>query len=165
MANIERAKFIVRIIEIVFALISFAAAGWLINNGGKDSRVQFMTFVGVTAFLLAIFYVICAFVHSLGRVMFGIVEAIINFIWWVFWLAAAASFANLGVTDCSGLGSLKQFCQTFQVSQAFAWLSWILWSISFVFSVIEVRSGVGLTGSGTSSSSAPAYPSSYPSSA
>jgi hypothetical protein len=136
-------------VQIVFALIAFAAAASLYNGTAtyKVTEVQFMVFTGVMAFLLAIFYAIVSCVEGLKRTFSGVLEVMVNGLWCIFWLAAAASFA--AYPKCKvGDADLKKFtrCDVFLASQAFAWLSWFLWLGSLLIAVIEMRRGEGLTG-------------------
>lgn len=137
-------------LQIVFALIAFAAAASLYNGGVesyKVPKVQFMVFTGVMAFLLAIFYAIVSCVEGLKRTFSGVLEVMVNGLWCIFWLAAAASFA--AYPDCKYVeADLRQVtrCDVFLASQAFAWLSWFLWIGSLLIAVIEMRRGEGLTG-------------------
>lgn len=137
-----------RIVEIVFALIAFAAAASLYNSYEyRFSFVQFMVFTGVMGFLIAIFYSIVCCVEGLKRTFSGLLEVLVNALWVIFWLAAAASFAAYQpckIKDADYRTVTK--CDVFLASQAFAWLSWFLWMGSFMISVIEMRSGEGLTG-------------------
>jgi hypothetical protein len=138
-----------RIVEIVFALIAFAAAASLYNSYDfyKVSFVQFMVFTGVMGFLISLFYSIVSCVEGLKRTFSGLIEVILNVLWVIFWLAAAASFAAYQpckVKDATFVAITK--CDVFIASQAFAWLSWFLWIGSLWISIMEMRSGEGLTG-------------------
>lgn len=141
-------KLILRIVQIIFALISFAAAASLFNQYGlRTSYVQFMVFTGVMAFLIAIFYAIVCCVEGLKRTFSGLVEVIINGLWVIFWLAAAASFAAYQYCKPRAFNpAVFSKCDIFLTSQAFAWLSWFLWIASFIISIIEMRRGEGVTG-------------------
>lgn len=136
------------LLQIVFALIAFAAAASLYNSYDyRFSFVQFMVFTGVMGFLIAIFYSIVCCVEGLKRTFSGVLEVMINALWVIFWLAAAASFAAYQpckIKDADYRTVTK--CDVFLASQAFAWLSWFLWIGSFIISVMEMRSGEGLTG-------------------
>lgn len=143
-------KLILRVTEVIFALIAFSAAGWLLNTGAtgdsdfgllKHSSVAFMVFTGVTAFLIAALYSFSFCVAKLQSTLWGIVEVVINAIWVVFWLAAAASFAAEPACKPSSIYSGNSICNAFLASQAFAWLSWFLWIASLVFSILDWRSG------------------------
>jgi hypothetical protein len=138
-----------RVVEILFALIAFAAAASLYNKyeGYKASFVQFMVFTGVMGFLIAIFYAIVCCVEGLKRTFSGLLEVIVNTLWVIFWLAAAASFAAYQPCKLKDADWVKvSKCDVFLASQAFAWLSWFLWMGSLWISVIEMRNGEGLTG-------------------
>lgn len=138
-----------RIVEIVFALIAFAAAASLYNGyeDYKVSFVQFMVFTGVMGFLIAIFYAIVCCVEGLKRTFSGLLEVMVNALWVIFWLAAAASFAAYQPCKIKDADYAKiTKCDVFLASQAFAWLSWFLWIGSLMISVIDMRNGEGLTG-------------------
>lgn len=134
--------------QIVFALIAFAAAASLYNSYDyKYSFVQFMVFTGVMGFLIAIFYAIVSCVEGLKRTFSGLLEVLVNVLWVIFWLAAAASFAAYQPCKIKDADT-RQFtkCDVFLASQAFGWLSWFLWIGSLMISIIEMRNGEGLTG-------------------
>lgn len=135
--------------QIVFALIAFAAAASLYNGyeGYKVSFVQFMVFTGVMAFLISIFYAIVSCVEGLKRTFSGLIEVMVNTLWVIFWMAAAASFAAYQPCKIKD-ADLRMIskCDVFLASQAFAWLSWFLWIGSLWISIIEMRNGEGLTG-------------------
>eukprot|EP00879_Flechtneria_rotunda_P010030 GHRR01010486.1.p1 GENE.GHRR01010486.1~~GHRR01010486.1.p1 ORF type:complete len:164 (+),score=32.30 GHRR01010486.1:217-708(+) len=141
-------KLILRVLQVVFALIAFASAASLYNSYAlRASYVQFMVFTGVTAFLLAIFYAIVTCVEGLKRTFSGVIEVLVNAIWVVFWLAAAGSFAAWAECRPSNVDT-RTFtkCDVFLASEAFGWLSWFLWAGSLIISVVEMRRGEGLTG-------------------
>ncbi|KAF8065806.1 Fbxo31 [Scenedesmus sp. PABB004] len=137
-----------RVLQIVFALISFASAASLYNGYTlRTSYVQFMVFTGVMAFLIAIFYAVVCCVEGLKRTFSGVVEVFVNALWVVFWLAAAGAFAAWAECKPRSI-DVRTFtrCDVFLASEAFAWLSWFLWIGSFVISIIDMRRGEGLTG-------------------
>jgi uncharacterized membrane protein YgcG len=103
--------------------------------------------VGVTGFLIAIWYTLVSCVEGLQRTFWGLIEVIINGIWVVFWLAAAASLAAFAPCKPSqaSLGTFSD-CDKFLASQAFAWMSWLLWCASLVISFLDMRQGKGITG-------------------
>lgn len=145
--GLHRGKLALRIIQIVFALISFAAAASLYNSWAlRTSYVQFMVFTGVVAFLIAIFYSAVSCAEGLQPTFSGtIIEVGVNAIWVVFWLAAAAAFASFAPCSPRQVKATElTFCDVFLASEAFAWLSWLLWIISLVISVIEMRRGSGV---------------------
>ena len=142
------------LIQILFALIAFAASAWLLNNLDYSagnwpavSSLRFMVFTGVTACLIAIFSLVVSCVEGLQRTFSGLVEVVINALWALFWMAAAAAFASYW--SCKPRGAdFRVFtqCDQFLASQAFAWLSWFLWLGSLVISVVDMRRGEGITG-------------------
>lgn len=137
--------------KIVFALIAFAAAASLNQNWPSPdtsilSAVRFMVFTGVLAFLLAIFYAIVCCVEGLKRTFSGLVEVLINGLWVIFWMAAAASFAAYQPCKYKDFDARFTRCDVFITAQAFAWLSWLLWIASLAISIIEMRRGEGFSG-------------------
>eukprot|EP00878_Enallax_costatus_P022824 GHUV01024248.1.p1 GENE.GHUV01024248.1~~GHUV01024248.1.p1 ORF type:complete len:177 (+),score=47.95 GHUV01024248.1:32-532(+) len=144
-------KLVLRLAQIVFALIAFAAAASLNQNWPSldmsiISAVRFMVFTGVTAFLLAIFYAIVCCVEGLKRTFSGLVEVLVNGLWVVFWLAAAASFAAYQPCKVKDFDWRYNRCDVFIAAQAFAWLSWLMWIASLAISIIEMRRGEGFSG-------------------
>jgi predicted neutral ceramidase superfamily lipid hydrolase len=142
----QRGKLALRIIEIVFALISFAAAASLFNSWAlRAPYVQFMVFTGVMAFIIAIFFSAVSCTEGLQPTFSGtLIEVIINAIWVVFWLAAAGSFADHAPCSPRDVQTTAfTRCNTFLASEAFAWLSWLLWIASLVVAVVEMRRGSG----------------------
>lgn len=106
-----------------------------------------MVFTGVTAFLLALFYMFVYVKEGLQRTFKGMTEIIVNALWTLFWLAAAASFAaaplcKAGQYDFTQITS----CDSFLASQAFAWLSFLLWIGSLIISIVDHRNGEGIAG-------------------
>lgn len=148
-------KLILRVAQVIFALIAFATAGWLLDTGAtgssdfgllKQSSVSFMVFTGVLAFLISLVYSISFCVPRMQSALWGLVEVVINALWVVFWLAAAAAFAAEPACKPSSVYTGNQICNAFLASQAFAWLSWFLWIASLIFSILDWRSGEGVGG-------------------
>jgi hypothetical protein len=105
-----------------------------------------MVFTGVLAFLLSIFYAIVCCVEGLKRTFSGLVEVLINGLWVIFWMAAAASFAAYQPCKIKDFDWRYNRCDVFITAQAFAWLSWLLWIASLAISIIEMRRGEGFSG-------------------
>lgn len=142
----HRGKLALRIMQVIFALISFASAASLFNSWTlRASYVQFMVFVGVTAFILGIFYAAVSCAEGLQPTFSGnIIEIAVNTLWVIFWLAAAASFASYAPCSPKQIKVLEfSFCDVFLASEAFAWLSWFLWIASLILAVVEMRRGGG----------------------
>jgi hypothetical protein len=142
----QRGKLALRIIEVVFALISFAAAASLYNSWAlRTSYAQFMVFTGVMAFIIAIFYSAVSCTEGLQPTFSGtLIEVIVNAIWVVFWVAAAGSFASYAPCSPRQVKATEiTFCDVFLASEAFAWLSWLLWIASLAVAVVEMRRGSG----------------------
>lgn len=104
----------------------------------------------MTAWLLAMFYAVVSCSEGLQRTFWGAVEVGVNAIWTVFWLAAAASYANFKSCKPSQIDIMEPFteCGGWLASEAFAWMSWLLWMPSLVISIIDMRRGEGITGGG-----------------
>lgn len=103
-----------------------------------------MIFTGVTGFLLALFYCVVHCAEGLKRPCQGLVETVINALWVIFWLSAAASFAAEPQCKTDQLVFAFDSCSTFFAAAAFAWMSWILWMVSTALSIIDMRSGSGM---------------------
>lgn len=142
------AKLVLRSLQVLFALIAFAASAYLQTKGERAPKINFMVFTGVTAWLISILYIVVSFREGLQRVFMGIVEVVVSSLWLLFFLAAAASytaFAECRIKDVQ----LREFteCNAFLTSEATAWLSVLVWAPSVALAVIDLRNGEGLTGS------------------
>jgi len=96
-------------------------------------------FTGVTGMIICLFF-LSVYLFDMGNnPTMLLIELVVNSIWWVFWLATAASLANLvDVNAYGGSDRLKTSC-------AFAWLTWGLWSASTFLSLGDVRNRRGGT--------------------
>jgi hypothetical protein len=102
-----------------------------------------MVFTGVFAWLLAILYSVVSCVEALQRKLWGIPEMVVNSVWVLFWMAAAAAFAADGRCKPSQLDVQAPFteCNAFLAAEAFAWMSFFAWVPSLAISVIDWRRG------------------------
>ncbi|KAI8472670.1 MAG: membrane-associating domain-containing protein [Monoraphidium minutum] len=143
-------KIILRIIHAVFALIAFAASAYVQSKGHVEPRINFMVFVGVTAWLISMFYAIVSCSEGLQRTFWGAVEVGVNTVWVVFWLAAGAAYAAYAKCKPSqiDLDTPFAYCNAILASEAFAWMSFLLWVPSLALSVVDMRRGEGITGGG-----------------
>lgn len=108
----------------MLALVAFAASAYLQSKGYKEPKVNFMVFVGVTAWLLAMFYAVVSCSEGLQRTFWGAVEVAVNAVWVVFFLAAAASYASFKACKPSQIDITEPFteCGGWLASEAFAWM-------------------------------------------
>jgi hypothetical protein len=136
----------------VLALVAFAASAYLQTKGHHEPRINFMVFVGTTAWLVSMFYAVVSCSEGLQRTFWGIVEVGLNAVYVVFWMAAAAAYAAFAKCKPSAIDiyAEKPFneCNAFLASQAFAWMSWLLWIPSLAISVVDMRRGEGLNAPG-----------------
>ena len=77
----------------------------------------------------------------------ALIELIINVVWWIFWLSAAACISDLvRVGNDYGWGSgyfynSSDIGDRFRTSCAFAWLTFFLWTVSTALSVMSLLEG------------------------
>ncbi|GBF94140.1 hypothetical protein Rsub_07127 [Raphidocelis subcapitata] len=143
-------KLVLRVVQAVLALVAFAGAAWLQTKGFREPPINFMVFVGVTGWLISMLYAVVSCVEGLQRVLWGIVEAGLNALWVLFWMAGGAAFAADGRCKPSQLSLDTPFteCNAFLASEAFAWMSFLLWVPSLALAVVDWRRGEGLGQSG-----------------
>jgi Flp pilus assembly protein protease CpaA len=85
-------------------------------------------FTGITAMIICLIFMAFYFFGWSDNATVTLSELIINALWLIFWLAAAAALSSItGRSD-----AVKASC-------AFAWLTFILWTGSTVLSFKEVR--------------------------
>lgn len=150
----------------MFALIADQAS----NIGGSEgSKLDFAMFTGITAFLITLGFMILYLMDMQDNSVVTLTELVINVIWWIFWLAAAACLSDL-VANSIGTSSKGQ--DEIAGSCACAWIAWASWTVSTYMSVREVMAGRGISSgggagpsampmSGAASTSSPAAGSSY----
>ena len=102
-------------------------------------------FTGVTAWLLAAYYMFVSASGMHATIMLGVVELAINAVYCIFWLAAAAACS----TNASWVGS------TAQASIAFGYLSWVAWMPSIYLAFQDMRKGEGIRISKAAATAAP----------
>jgi hypothetical protein len=85
--------------------------------------------------LLCITFLVLYLLGAGDNATLALVELIVNVLWWIFWLAAAACLADLINNSWFDYfwdgGKVKASC-------AFAWLTFALWSVSMGFSIKEL---------------------------
>ena len=120
--------------SLIFSIITFA----LVADYNGNSEINFVLFTGITAMLFTltfiVFYLLGAGDNVVVNATLALVELIVNVVWWILWLAAAACLAHLingSFIDYVEGDKVKAAC-------AFAWLTWALWSVSTFFSVKEI---------------------------
>lgn len=130
--------------------MAFAGSAFLQTKGFREAPINFMVFVGVTGWLLAMLYAVVSCVERLQRVLWGVVEVAINGLWVLFWLSGGAAYAADGRCKPSqlDLGTPFTECNAFLASEAFAWMSLLMWVPSLALSVVDWRRGEGLGQSG-----------------
>lgn len=131
--------------------MAFSAAGYLLNKGASGSQLGFMTFTGVTAWLLTTIFMAAFCLPSLGRVFSGKVELIINALYGLFWMAASAAVTAIR-PNCEAFAFVANSCNASRTAEAFGWLSFLLWLVSIAVSVLEIKQGssTGTYGGGSS---------------
>eukprot|EP00887_Chlorella_sp_A99_P000873 scaffold5.g873.t1 len=142
---------------MIFAIVAFAT----VADYTGLSYINFMIFTGVTAMVICLFYMAIYFTGVTA--VRGGVEFIIDVIWSIFWLSAAAALAAK-INSYSGTyfaADGNQYALSvpsdWKASDAFAWMSWILWMVSAVLSFRDMRNmgTVVVTGPPATGSSAP----------
>lgn len=128
--GLEGAKsgaFILRFFELITSIVAFST----VVDYDVLSRIQFVMFTGITGFILALFFMV---LYILGvRAARGIISLVIDIIWTIFWLSAAAC-ASAVLSD--GLETSKM-----KASVAFSWISFFLWIGSTIISIQDTRGG------------------------
>jgi ABC-type microcin C transport system permease subunit YejE len=131
---------------VLFALIAFGTAARLSDHySTKHSAVNFMIFTGFTGFLVAFWYLVVNFVERLQRIFSGLLEIVVNALYALWFLAAAAAIVD-NSNFCkirSEFGKSKE-CDYIRASAAFGFMSWLLWMGHVVPAIFDMRAGVGL---------------------
>jgi hypothetical protein len=135
---------------LVFSLVADQATKY---GGSTGSELDFVVFTGVTAFLICLAFMVLYLMDLRENSIVTLVELVINVIWWIFWLAAAACLASL-VDDNAGTSSDGR--NKIKASCAFAWITLAVWSLSCLLNVREVMAGRGITQPGAGAT--PAVP-------
>jgi hypothetical protein len=128
--------------QALLSLIAFAAAAYVQTKGFKEPHINFMVFVGVTGWLIAMFYAIVSCAEGLQRFFWGIVEVAVTGLWVLFWMAGSAAFAadqRCKIDDI--LDPFTSVCKTFVASEAFGWMSFLTWIPSLALAIVDWRRG------------------------
>lgn len=146
-AKLKDPKTILRIIELIFSIICFA----LVANGSGYDKIDFTLFTGITTMLLCLVFIGIYVAGMDESPTIDLFELIINVLWWIFWLAAAACLSSL-VSDYNGInwGAVPEFIprdvggvsgNDLRASCAFGWLTFFLWTASTVLSIMNTLKG------------------------
>lgn len=114
----------------MFSIITFS----LVANYTFSSRINFVLFTGITTMLLCGAFIACDLLGAQDNPTLALAELVVNGLWWLFWIASAASLADI-VSHINGAGWVSTDASKIQASCAFAWLTWALWSLSTALSV------------------------------
>ncbi|PRW44544.1 MARVEL-like domain [Chlorella sorokiniana] len=128
--GLEGAKsgaFIIRFLELITAIVAFST----VVDYDESSRIKFVMFTGITGFVLAFFFMVFYVVGV--RAARGTISLVLDLIWTIFWLAAAAC-ASAVLSD--GLDTSRM-----KASVAFSWISFFLWIGSTIISFQDMRGG------------------------
>lgn len=117
--------------QLIFSIITFA----LVADYTGNSKINFVLFTGITAMLMCLAFLVFYLLGAADNPTLVLVELVMNAIWWVFWLAAAACLAD--IINNGWFGYVNDGSKV-QASCAFAWLTWVLWTISTGFSIKEL---------------------------
>jgi hypothetical protein len=99
-------------------------------------------FVGVTGWLIAMFYAVVSCAEGLQRFFWGIVEVAVTGLWALFWMAGSAAFAadqRCKIDDI--LDPFTSLCKTFVASEAFGWMSFLVTIPSLALAIVDWRRG------------------------
>lgn len=121
-------SFWTRFFQLVFGIVAFACvAKW-----ADYSRFGYVVFVGSTTIVIALAFMALDVMDRKAPM----VALIVDIVWWIFWLVAAALVSNTldNVGDWAG-SNLK-------ASVAFSWLTWFLFCIS-IFLDFKDRNSAG----------------------
>ncbi|PSC70881.1 MARVEL-like domain [Micractinium conductrix] len=128
MEGVKTGAFWLRFFEMICAIVAFST----VVDYDSSSRIKFVMFTGITAFILALFFMV-AYMAGVGAAR-GIFSLVVDVLWTIFWLVAAGCVSSFlaDVPDTSKL----------QASTAFSWISWFLWIGSTIISFQDWRGGV-----------------------
>jgi len=105
-------------------------------------------FTGVTSMVICLVFLVLYFANLGDSPTIVLIELVINVIWWVFWLAAAAVMSSL-VND--GQRPTWWSDGRINASCAFSWLTWFAWTASTVMSFLATKNRSGPSGGSTPS--------------
>ncbi|KAI8107757.1 hypothetical protein M9435_002785 [Picochlorum sp. BPE23] len=130
---------ILRAIELLFSIIAFA----VVAEYDGTSKINYMIFTGVTSMVICLVFLVLYFANLGDSPTIVLIELVINVIWWVFWLAAAAVMSSL-VNESWSNSRIEASC-------AFSWLTWFAWTVSTVMSFLATKNRSGPSGGSTPS--------------
>lgn len=108
------------------------------------SSVVVQIFTGVTSMVICLVFLVLYFANLGDSPTIVLIELVINVIWWIFWLAAAAVMSSLVNTWYYSNGRIGASC-------AFSWLTWFAWTVSTVMSFLATKNRSGPSGGSTPS--------------
>ncbi|KAG7672081.1 hypothetical protein Ndes2526B_g06953 [Nannochloris sp. 'desiccata'] len=153
-AKLTSPKAILRIVELIFSIITFA----LVAEYSGYSKVDFTLFTGITTMILCLVFLGLYVARMDDSPTVSLFELIINVLFWVFWLSTAAAVSSI-VSDINGasfFGNWKGDADKFRASCAFAWLTFFLWTASTALSVMDTLKGRRGGGAAPAAPAAPA---------
>lgn len=95
-----------------------------------SSEYNYIMFTGISGTVISLAYMVTYCAGNKG--VRGKIAAIVDALWFVFWLAAAALTTRM-LTD-SDTNNSRTVC-----SCAFSWVTWFLWTVSLGVSIREAR--------------------------
>lgn len=135
-SSVFSAKLILRLVELVFSIITFAViAEW----SGWDSKVNFTLFTGITTMIFCLAFSVLYIVGIGDSPAIALIELIFNVVWWIFWIATAACLSDI-VSSLNSYG-VGGDADRFRASCAFAWLTFFLWTLSTALSIMTLLKG------------------------
>ncbi|KAI3428598.1 hypothetical protein D9Q98_007421 [Chlorella vulgaris] len=118
--------FIMRVVEVITSIVAFAV---VVEYTGS-SEYNYIVFTGVSGFVVALAFMACYAARV--QAVRGKVSAVVDGVWWVFWLAAAAVATNLLTGRFTDNSRTRASC-------AFCWITWACWTVSFITAIREAR--------------------------
>ncbi|KAL4418641.1 hypothetical protein ABPG77_005378 [Micractinium sp. CCAP 211/92] len=95
-----------------------------------SSEYNYIMFAGISGLVLSFLFMVLYMTG--GKAARGKVAAIIDGLWFIFWLAAAGVSTHLLTNEVTNNGRTRASC-------AFCWITWFLWTLSLVVSIQETR--------------------------
>lgn len=138
MGVVTSSKFIIRVIECLFAIVTFACVA--ATDARSTSSGGFQIFTGVAAFLLTLLFMALYFSLSCNSKIIGLPELVVNFIITVFFFAGSIAIAAQNVDKC-GYYSQSYACSNLKAATAFGFFSFFLWAISAFLSWRDMKTG------------------------
>ncbi|BGP14924.1 hypothetical protein JCM10213_003719 [Rhodosporidiobolus nylandii] len=134
--HLKRAHLVSFSLLVVFSLIDWAIAAWLVAHYNKHGypnhsirdRTRFLLFTGLWTFVFSFVYIF-GLLKAASSFAFSIAShAIFLFITWVFWLSGAAAITAALGDNWKGGNS-----DTLYALEGFAWICWIITTFLFSF--------------------------------